>query len=62
MTPLYAENRSTTPPDPQEAADAVARVHCTRAIKGLPSARACHDRQAPFPPFSRRDRQSHPRS
>jgi hypothetical protein len=25
MTPLYAENRSTTPPDPQEAADAVAR-------------------------------------
>jgi NAD(P)-dependent dehydrogenase (short-subunit alcohol dehydrogenase family) len=26
MTPFYAENRSTTPPDPQEVADAVARV------------------------------------
>ena len=24
--PFYAENRSTTPPDPQEVADAVARV------------------------------------
>lgn len=26
MTPFYAENRSATPPDPQEVADAVARV------------------------------------
>jgi len=26
MTPFFAENRSTTPPDPQEVADAVARV------------------------------------
>lgn len=26
MTPLFAENRSATPPDPQEVADAVARV------------------------------------
>jgi len=25
-TPFYAENRSATPPDPQEVADAVARV------------------------------------
>jgi hypothetical protein len=26
MTPLFAENRSATPPNPQEVADAVARV------------------------------------
>jgi hypothetical protein len=26
MTSFYAENRSATPPDPQEVADAVARV------------------------------------
>ena len=26
MTPFFAENRSDTPPDPQEVTDAVARV------------------------------------
>jgi hypothetical protein len=26
MTPFFAENRSATPPEPQEVADAVARV------------------------------------